>query len=205
MNPTLSSRSIRHRTPARTHKSQMYTPALVTLPSVIPPYSSLRSSAQLQSPSSHPFYIGTYSHQSSPVERFQSGHTSSFSSTSSSMHPDMATREQPHDFHEPHYTFATSKPQHYQSQVPRSFTWGQDKQHGYHEFSTPSHFGPQVSSDSRYPDPAGYSGSYFDNASKDHPYLPGEIGSFYSGEESVMTQEPALTAYTAQAHQAVLG
>lgn len=176
----------------------MYSPLITNLPSVAPQYSSLRSSAQTHShtPTSRSLYMNDYSHQSQRVERHQEHH-SSFTATPDPIYHELATQEHTPDYQESQYTYTTPNAGNYRPQIPRSFTWCQDKPHMYHEYSA-SQFSVQMQGESRFSESLGYSGGYFDHAHKESPYVSAELSPFYGSQETTLSQEPALTAYTTQ-------
>lgn len=67
----------------------------------------------------------------------------------------------------------------------------------YHEYSA-SQFSVQMQGEGRYSESLGYGGGYFDHVHKEAPYVSAELSPFYGSQETALSQEPALTAYTTQ-------
>lgn len=193
------------RFPPYPYHSSMYSSVLSNNSSIAAQSSFVRSSAQLHTPSAQAqsqqqqqYFNGNYPQQPPPVEGYQDDTSSSSSSNSAVLSHDMNIQEHPQDYPESHYGFAPSSanPQSYQQHVPRSLAWGQDKHQLYNDYA-PSNFESQAAQ-SRYTDAAMYTNGYFDHAQKEGTFVPPELTPFYGGQDSGLSQEPALTAYTAQ-------
>ena len=179
-------------------QSRMYSSVLSNNSHITAQPSFVRSSAQLHTSPPQQYYHGSFPQQSSSAEGYQDDSASSSSSNSAVIAHDMNLQEHPQEYSESHYGFApSSSPQSYHQQVPRSLAWMPEKQQIYNDYASPN-FDAQTAAQGRYSDATMYNSGYFDHASKDQSYVPSELTPFYGGQDSGLSQEQALTAYTAQ-------